>query len=310
MRILIAGATGAIGQPLLKLLRQGGHDVLALTRRTDRVASLEDMGVTAVVADAMDRDALLHAVDGLSADAVTHQLTALSTPPARHSGMAPTNALRITGTKHLLEAAGALGASRFVTQSMVTGYGFVDHGAAVLTEETPVGKQWGNKGDVVTAAMLSTEQQSFNAPGIEGVALRYGCLYGRGLASDAVIELLRKRKVPVVKGGGGTMSWSHIDDAAAATMAALERGRAGEAYNIVDDEPVVWGDFLAAMAAAFGAPAPRQLPVWLFRLMAPYFADLTVGTSMRVSNAKAKEELGWQPSFPTYRDGIAAMAAS
>lgn len=310
MRVLVAGATGAIGKPLIGFLNDGGHEVFALTRRADRVASMEAMGAKAIVADAMDREALLRALDGHHADAVIHQLTALTKTPARHRDMAMTNALRTTGTTHLLDAARAVGASRFVTQSMIPGYGYVDHGSTRLTEDAPFGEPHGSRSDEVAAAMRSTEQQAFEAEGIDGIALRYGCLYGPGPASDGVITMLRKRRVPLVKGGGGTIGWVFINDAAAATVAALERGRDGQAYNIVDDEPISWGVYMRALAQAVGAPPPRQVPAWLLRLMAPYFADLMVDTSMRVSNAKAKDELGWAPSMATYRDGFVTLGTT
>lgn len=310
MKVLLAGATGAIGRPLVTALRQAGHEVFAVTRSTDRGARLRREGAEPVVADVLDREALLRAVDGLAADAVIHQLTALHPPPARHSGMARTNALRVTGTEHLLAAAHTVGARRFVTQSMIPGYGYVDHGATPLTEDAPFGQPRGSKKcDPIAAAMRSAEQQAFTAKGIEGVALRYGAFYGPGPASDGLIDMLRRKKLPAPKGGGGTLGWIYIEDAAAATVAALERGRAGQAYNVVDDEPVTWGDLLDAMAAAFGAATPRRLPGWIIRLAAPYFADLMIGTSMRVANAKAKAELDWKPAMPTYRDGLAAMRA-
>ncbi|MFI7633943.1 NAD-dependent epimerase/dehydratase family protein [Nonomuraea sp. NPDC049400] len=301
MRVLLAGATGAIGRPLLKALRAAGHEVLALTRG----ATAQAPGARLVVADVLDRDALLRAVEGISADVVIHQLTALSKPPAKYADMEMTNTLRTIGTTHLLEAARAVGARRFLTQSMVPGYGYVDHGTRPLTEADPFGRPRGGKVDPIVAAMRSTEQQVFTADGIEGIALRYGAFYGL-TGSEGFVAALRNGKLPVPRDGGGTMSWIHLTDAAAAAVAAMDKGAAGQAYNIVDDQPVTWGRMFAEHARVAGTRPPRRLPGWVIRLAAPYFAALMIDTSMRVSNAKAKAELGWTPTLPTYREGVRA----
>jgi nucleoside-diphosphate-sugar epimerase len=253
-----------------------------------------------VVADALDRDGLLRAVDGRTADAVVHELTALKKPPTRHSGMALTDRLRTQGTTNLLAAARVLGADRFVAQSLILGYGYTDHGDRTLTEADPFGRPAGDRSDPHLAAMLSAEQQTFAAT--DGVALRYGMLYGGD--APAMRAMLARRRLPV--SSGGLLGWVHHEDAAAATVAALESGRPGNAYNVVDDEPATWREVFTAMARAYGTPSPPRLPAWLFRLVAPYVASFAVDTSMRVSNAKAKEELDWKPAFPSYRDGIAA----
>ncbi|MGY1641755.1 NAD-dependent epimerase/dehydratase family protein [Geodermatophilus sp. SYSU D00703] len=301
MRVLLAGATGALGRPLTAALVAGGHEVLALSRSAARAPA---PGVRPVVADALDRDALLRAADGLSADAVIHELTALRRPPYRHSGMAATDRLRTEGTANLLAAADALGANRFLTQSIVLGYGIRDHGDRPLTEEDPFGEPRGDRFDPHLAAMRATERQAFTAP--EGIALRYGALYGGDLA--AVAPLLRRRRLPVVS--SGLLAWVHHEDAADATVAALERGLPGRAYNVVDDRAATWREVFTALAAAVGAPPPRSVPVWLLRLLAPYLAACVVDTSMRVSNARARAELGWSPRYPTVTEGAAAAGAA
>ncbi|NUR85502.1 MAG: NAD(P)-dependent oxidoreductase [Nonomuraea sp.] len=297
MKVLLAGATGAIGTPLVAALREAGHEVLALTRGT------QVPGARAVVADALDRDALLRAVDGLRADAVIHELTALRKPPARYRDMDATNTLRTTGTANLLAAAERLGATRFLTQSMVPGYGYVDHGPRPLTEEDPFGEPRGLRTDPLVAAMLSTERQAIEAPGIDGIALRYGAFYGLS-GSQALVEALRGGMLPVPRAGGGTMAWIHLADAARATVAALEHGRGGQAYNLVDDTPATWAELFAEHARAFHTRPARRLPAWAVRLAAPYLATLMIDTSMRVSNAKARAELGWKPAYPSYREGV------
>jgi nucleoside-diphosphate-sugar epimerase len=303
MKVLLAGASGALGVPIARHLIQHGHDVLGLIRDPEGADRLFELGVTPVIADALDRDAMLRALEGQSADAVIHELTALRKPPVRHSGMALTDRLRDTGTANLLAAAEQLGARRFLTQSFILGYGYRDHGEQLLSEEAPFGVRQGDACDAHLDAMRSTEQQAFSAP--EGIALRYGLLYGGD--GEQMRTQLASRKVPVAN--GGTLGWIHHEDAAAATVAALEHGRGGQAYNLVDDRPATWEEVFTAMARAFGAPPPRQLPRWLFRLVAPYVATFAVDTAMRVSPAKAHAELNWRPVFPTYVEGIADMVS-
>jgi len=303
MKVLLAGATGAIGIPLTRQLLAHDHRVLGLTRDPSAAGRLAALGARPVVADALDRDGLLRALDGLAADAVIHELTALRKLPLRHRGMAMTNRLRTEGTANLLAAAEVLGARRFLTQSIILGYGYRDHGDRVLTEQDPFGRPAGDRTDPHVAAMRSTEQQAFTAP--EGIALRYGLLYGGD--AERLRPQFARRRLPVCK--GGVLGWVHHEDAAAATVAALERGRAGQAYNLVDDLPASWQEVFTAMAAAFGAPPPRRMPAWLLRLGAPLLAAFLVDTSMRVSNAKAKRELGWQPRFPSYHEGVQDMAS-
>jgi nucleoside-diphosphate-sugar epimerase len=302
MKILLAGATGAIGTPLTRRLVARGHQVLGLTRRADKSAALRELGAVPVVADAMNRESLLRAVDGLTADAVLHELTALTDAPTRHSGMETTDRLRSKGSANLLAAADVLGASVFVTQSIVLGYGYRDHGDKVLTESEPFGQPSGTASDPHLAAMRSAEEQAFTAP--VGIALRYGMFYGGD--AERMRPLLAKRKLPVAK--GGLLPWIHHEDAAAATIAALENGKAGNAYNIVDDLPVSWADMFTTMAQRFGAPAPRKIPRWAMRMAAPYVASFATDTSMRVANTKAKDELGWTPGYPTYQDGLRAVS--
>jgi nucleoside-diphosphate-sugar epimerase len=302
MRVFVAGASGALGVPLVRMLVGAGHQVIGLTRRPAAAGRLRSLGATAVVADALDRDALLRAVDGLGADAVVHELTALAKPPVRHSGMEATNRLRTDGTRNLLAAAEVLGARRFVTQSIVFGYGYRDHGDHVLVEDDPFGRPQGDRCDPHLAAMRINEELTFAAP--EGIALRYGLFYGGDIAEKR--PLLASRKLPVSR--GGVLAWVHHDDAAAATVAALEHGAAGRAYNIVDDRPATWADVFTALARAVGAPDPIHIPAWLFRLMAPYAAAFAVDSTLRASNAKAKADLHWVPRYPDYAAGLAASA--
>lgn len=304
MKVLIAGATGAIGTPLAARLVAAGHEVAGLTRTESGAARLAAAGVEPVVADALDRSALLAALDGRTADAVVHELTALTKPPTRHRDMAQTNRLRTDGTRNLLDAARAVGARRFVTQSIVVGYGYTDHGSRTLTEDDPFGGPQQGPCAPHVAAMAENERLAFTADGIEGVALRYGLFYGGDMST--IVGMLRKRRLPVPAGVDRPLGWIHLDDAAAATAAAVTQGAPG-AYNVVDDEPCSWARMIQETAEAFGTPAPRALPGWVLRLAAPYAASLVLDTAMRVSNAKAKQALGWQPAYPTYREGVRAL---
>ncbi|WP_412077482.1 NAD-dependent epimerase/dehydratase family protein [Streptomyces xanthophaeus] len=298
MRVLLAGATGAIGRPLTRALVRGGHEVLALARTDGSAAAVRALGAEPVRADALDRDGLLRSLDGLAADAVIHQLTALRAPKRTLTADDPSNVLRARGTANLLEAAGALGAGRFLTQSLVLGYGYRDHGDRLLTEEDPFGVRGGTVADHVITGLLEAEGRLFAAGHVAGTALRYGVFYGPGTWFDPTPG---SRAMPVPLGGGGVVPWVHVEDAAEATVAALTRGRAGEAYNIVDDQPSDWGE----LAAARGGRR-LLLPGWALRLMVPYLGALMVDTRLRVSHAKATRELGWTPRYPDHRAGMRA----
>lgn len=301
MKVLVAGATGAIGRPLCAGLAAAGHEVVGLTRSAGGAARLEEAGVRPVVADAMDRAGLLRALEGVTADAVLHELTSLTKPPTRHRDMTQTNRLRTEGTRNLLDAARQVGARRFVTQSIVFGYGYRDHGEHVVTEDDPFGQDLQGPCAPHVAAMAENERLVFTAEGIEGISLRYGLFYGGDVARMA--EELGRRRLPVTA-RNRPLAWVHLDDAAAATVAALERGEAGAAYNIVDDEPCSWTRMITDMAAVLGAPQPRTLPGWALRLVAPYAGVMLLDTALRVSNARAARDLAWTPAHPTHTAGL------
>lgn len=309
MKVLLAGASGTLGRFLVPQLIAAGHDVIGLTRGAQGADRLTRAGATPVVADVLDRGVLLAAVDGLAADAVIHELTALTKAPARHRDMEPTNRLRVEGTRHLIEAARRLGATRFLTQSMFLGYGFRDLGREPLTEDAPFAVPTGARTDPVLAAMKFTEDQVMGAaPGIDGIALRYGLFYGGDI--DVFAALLRKRRLPVPSGHSGTLALIHHRDAASATVAALERGVAGRAYNVVDDTPATWRELMEEIARTSRTPQPLVLPAGLIRLAAPYVGELMTRIDVRISNERARTELGWTPRFPGYREGVAAGATT
>ncbi|WP_411699767.1 NAD-dependent epimerase/dehydratase family protein [Conyzicola sp.] len=286
MRVLLAGSTGEIGRLLVPLLVRSGHTVTGVARHSTGVTSF---GSSELEVDIVDREALLAAVDGLEFDAVIHQATALSREPRRYSHMHKTNRLRMEGTSALIAAARATGATRFVSASAFYGYGFENFGQKPVDEDAAFGERPGGPVDNVHRALLSNEQQ---ARAFGGVALRYGLFYrGRGpiptVASDSA----------------GVLPFVHVEDAAAATVAALD-APAGSVYNVVDDTPATWREVHEARARAFESPDPTVVPSWLMRRTAPYRAELLTATSIRVSNARARAELGWAPSYPSYREGI------
>ncbi|MGW1953087.1 NAD-dependent epimerase/dehydratase family protein [Streptomyces sp. NPDC001920] len=296
-RILLAGAGGVLGVHLTRALRTAGHRVIGLGRgpRND------------IQADLTDRDALLRAVDGHRFDTVIHAATALRKPPMRHRDMHATNALRTDGTAHLIEAARATGARRFVTESMVFGYGYGDHGDHEITEDDTFGPSGRDRElERHIAAMRTKERLTLDTPGLQGVALRFGLFYGPG-GTDALVRMLRRRQLPVPADHGRVLPWIELTDAARAVVAAVEHGRPGQAYNIADRTPMGFGSHVRCVAEEFGLPKPMTVPLWLMRPMS--YAHTVMSTTLRVSTAKAERELGWAPVHPSARDGLAAMRA-
>ena len=308
MKVFVAGGSGAVGTRLVPALIAAGHEVVATTRSAGKTDRLRELGAEPVVVDGLDREATIAAVRDSAAQAVVHQLTALSgaTNFRRFDQeFALTNRLRTEGTDNLLAGARAAGVRRFVAQSFA-GWPYAREGGAVKTEEDPLDPDPPKAQREALAAIRHLEAGVVGAGDLEGIALRYGGFYGPDNAlgkGGFLLEQVRKRRVPIVGDGAGVWSFLHIDDAAGAVVAALERGAPG-VYNVVDDEPARVSEWLPYLAQVIGAPPPRRVPVWLGRLVAG-----EVGVSMMTeirgaSNAKAKRELGWQPSWPTWRDGF------
>ena len=295
--ILLAGASGVLGGHITRALTEAGHKVTGLGRGP----------ANGVRADLMDRDALLRAVDGQHFDTVIHAATALSKAPMRHRDMHATNKLRIDGTAHLVEAAQATGARRFVSESMVFGYGYGDFGARPITEDDRFGPRGATAElEKHVEGMRIKEQLTFEATGLEGISLRFGLFYGPG-GTDAVLPMLRNRRLPAPDDHGRVLPWIELTDAARAVLAAVERGRPGQAYNIADRTPLGFRAHVLYVAEEFGLPKPMTVPLWLTRPMS--YAHTMMSTNMRVSTAKAEQELGWTPRYPSGRDGLAALAA-
>jgi len=261
-----------------------------------------------VIADGLDRDAIVAAIAAARPDAIVHQLTALGDLTSLRNldgAFALTNRLRTEGTDNLLAGAREAGTRRFVAQSF-TGWPYARTGGPVKTEDDPLDPDPVPSMSKTLAAIRRLEQTVTQAGGI---ALRYGGFYGPGTGltpGGDQVELIRKRRFPIVGDGGGVWSFIHIDDAAAATLAALERGTPGAIYNVVDDDPAPVREWLPALAAAAGAKPPRRLPRWLARVVAGE-SVATMMTEIRgASNAKAKRELGWEPAHPSWREGFRA----
>ncbi|MFF2394570.1 NAD-dependent epimerase/dehydratase family protein [Nocardia sp. NPDC058114] len=307
MQVLLAGATGAIGRPLIRALTANGHTVWALVRNPGAHPLVRELGATPVTADVLDRDGLLRAVEGLRAEAVIHQATALRDAKVQRRIPAddPTGLLRTVGTANLLDAAAVVGAGRFVTQSLILGYGYHDHGDRLVTERDQFGVYDGGVADEVVRACVAGESQVFDAPGVDAIALRYGLFYGPGAFSDLFADMMRKHRPVGPLGSGGVNTWVHVDDAAAATVAALERGTPGRAYNIADDHPITWREFFTEVSRAQRTPRPIRLPAWMIRWAVPYIGALMSDTSMRISSQLAHDELGWRPRYADVAAGLA-----
>ena len=308
MRVFVAGGTGALGQHLLPQLVAAGHNVSALTRSAGKAAAVESAGAEPVVADALDREALVAAVREVRPEVVIHQLTALismKTLRRFDKGFALTNRLRTEGTDNLLVAAQSAGASRFIAQSFA-GWPSERTGSRVKAEDAPFDPAPPADQRRSMAAIKYLERQVTGAP-LEGVVLRYGGFYGPG-TGDFLVEAVRKRQVPVIGGGAGIWSFIEITDAAAATLAAAEGGAPG-IYNVVDDDPAPVADWLPYLAQVAGAKPPLRLPAWLGRLLAGEFVVAQMTTSRGSSNQKARKELGWEPRYASWREGFRAWVS-
>jgi nucleoside-diphosphate-sugar epimerase len=304
MRVFVAGATGVVGRQLVPQLIAAGHQVTATTRSAGKAAGLQAAGADAAVVDGLDAMAVGEAVAKAEPDVVIHQMTALATGFSLRrfdQTFAVTNELRTRGIDNLLGAAQAAGVCRVIAQSY-TGFPNIRTGGPVKTEDDPFDPDPPKVQRSTLEAIRYLEHAVVTAP-LEGVVLRYGSLYGPG-ASDLMVDLLRRRQVPVIGDGAGIWSFLHVTDAASAAVAALNHGRPG-VYNVADDEPAPVSEWLPVLAAAVGAKPPLRLPVWLGRLAAGG-AAVSMMTQIRgSSNAKAKRELGWELAWPTWRDGFA-----
>jgi nucleoside-diphosphate-sugar epimerase len=298
MNVFVAGGSGAIGVPLIRALRAEGHQVTALTRSPRKQEELRAAGAQPAIADALDGKALMEAVRGAHPACVIHQLTALPKEgPRRAKDLEATNRLRIEGTRNLLEAAIAAGARRFIAGSFAP---------LAPRPSNPI-----RADDMPAAAVRSMEEQVLEATrrgAIDGIVLRYGLFYGPAPSTTAMIAMVRKRRLPVIRGDASELPMIHIDDAVRATVRAVDAGRPGGVYDIVDDRAVSLTELVRAIAERTGSPPPFSVPAWLPRLLAPYLFRV-MSIRLPLSNAAAKAELGWEPKYPTIREGLADVSS-
>jgi nucleoside-diphosphate-sugar epimerase len=306
MRIFVAGASGVIGKPLVRDLIAAGHDVTGMTRSAARADGIRAQGADAVVCDALDARALREAVVAARPEVVIHELTALPKrlDPRKRGIYEANNRIRREGTANLVAAAQAAGARRLVAQSIA--FILEPSGDWVRDEDAPTIAPGEDAFGSSVAAVLDLERQVIGAAGLDGLVLRYGFFYGPESAyaiNGFYGELVRRRRFPIIGTGTGTFSFIHVDDATAATVAAVRHGEPG-IYNVVDDEPAPMREWLPVYAEALGAKRPYRVPIWLARVLgAGPIASMAV--ELRgASNAKAKRNLGWVPRYPSWREGF------
>jgi nucleoside-diphosphate-sugar epimerase len=303
MRVFVTGATGAVGQHLVPALVAAGHQVTATTTSPGKVALLREMGAEPAVLDGLDREAVIAAVRAAAPEVIIHQMTALAamrTPRNLDKDFAVTNELRTRGTDNLLAAAAAAGTRRIIAQSF-TGWPNERSGGPVKTEADPLDPR-PVPSSVRTLAAIRYVEETVPRDAPEGIVLRYGSFYGPG-ASEVMLDVVRKRQLPVVGGGTGVWSFTHIADAATAAVAAVTQGAPG-VYNIVDSEPATVAEWLPYLAGVVGAKAPLRVPAWAGRLLAGEFIVAWMTTARGSSNAKAVKEHGWEPRFASWREGF------
>ncbi|HEV7657646.1 MAG TPA: NAD(P)-dependent oxidoreductase [Mycobacteriales bacterium] len=312
MRIFLAGASGALGGRLVPQLVASGHTVVGTTRHRGKAERLRFLGAEPAVLDPLDRAAVTAAVEAAAPDVLVHELTALSGMGSFRkfsSGFEETNRLRTEGTDVLLAAGRAAGVRRVVAQSF-GGWPYARTGGPAKAETDPLDPT-PVPGAVSSLAALVHLEEAVTGYG-EGLALRYGGFYGPGTSlgpGGVHVDMVRQRKFPVVGDGAGVWSFCHIDDAASATVAAVERGAAG-IYNVCDDEPAPVREWLPELCAALGAPPPRHVPAWLARPLLGDQGMVMMTTARGMSNAKARRELDWTPAYPSWRDGFRTLAAT
>jgi nucleoside-diphosphate-sugar epimerase len=307
MRVFVAGASGAVGRPLVPKLVAGGHEVTGMTRSESKTEDLRRAGARAVVADVFDVDALGAAMEEARPEVIVHELTAL---PDRidfrkADTYAATNRVRTEGTRNLIGAALAAGARRLVCQSIAFAYRM--DGEGLKTEDDPLLSEAGGAFGSGVSALREMEAMVLGTNGLDGLVLRYGFFYGPRTyyaADGTSTDDVRRRRLPIVGKGSGVFSFIHVDDAADATVAAVERGAAG-VYNITDDEPAPMREWVPVFAQAAGAKPPRRVPVWLARFVAGKDVSNFAVELRGASNEKAKRELGWEPAHSSWRSGFA-----
>jgi nucleoside-diphosphate-sugar epimerase len=307
MRVFVAGASGAIGRPLVPRLVAAGHEVVGLTRSEQKAEAMRAAGARAVVADVYDTEALRAAMLEAAPEVVVHELTALPDRMdfRKQDLYTPTNRLRTEGTRNLLDGAFAAGARCFISQSIA--FAYRNDGSRVKTENDPLLDSAPEPFEGGVTALRDMEGMVLEADGLDGLVLRYGFFYGPGThygSDGSIVADVRRRRLPIVGRGTGVFSFIHVDDAADATLAAIERGAPG-IYNVTDDEPAAMSEWVPVLADAAGAKRPLRVPVWLAKVVGGKQAATFASELRGASNEKAKRELGWQPAHQSWRTGFA-----
>jgi 2-alkyl-3-oxoalkanoate reductase len=306
MRVFVTGATGALGRHLVPMLVAAGHEVTATTTTPGKAGPLRAAGAEPVVVDGLDREAVIAAVRAAAPEVIMHQMTALADMRSLRRldhVFAVTNELRTQGTDNLLAAAAEAGTRRVIAQSYVSA--IERSGGPVKTEADPLDSR-PVPSSARTMAAIRYVEETVPAMAGEGIVLRYGSFYGPG-ASDVLLDAVRRRQLPVIGGGTGIWSFIEITDAAAATLAAVDRGVPG-IYNVVDSDPAPVAEWLPYLARVAGARPPMRVPAWLGRLLAGEFAVTQMTSARGSSNEKAQKELGFQPRYASWREGFRAWA--
>jgi nucleoside-diphosphate-sugar epimerase len=311
MRIFVAGATGAVGRELVPQLIAAGHTVAGLTRSASKAEAIKRAGAQPIVADVFDAPAIRQAFVSFQPEIVIHQMTGLTgMTDLTHfdRSFAATNRLRTEGTDLLLLASREVGVRRFIAQSYC-GWTFARDGGAIKSENEELDSDPPQEMRRTLDAIQYLERSVTNSAAPEGIVLRYGGFYGpaTGVLEPGVIDQIRRRRMPLLGDGGGWWSFLHVDDAASAAVAAIDRGKAGQVYNIVDDEPAQVRDWLPALATMLGARPPLHIPAWIGRLIAGEHMVAMMTQVRAGSNDKAKRELGWRPAHPSWRAGFAEI---
>jgi 2-alkyl-3-oxoalkanoate reductase len=311
VKVFVAGASGAVGKPVVRELIERGHAVVAMTSTESKRAALEALGASAVVGDVFDAQRMVELVRSAEPEGVVNVASKWSVNPTRIRQVTPANEIREHGARNMVAAAVAAGARRYVNESMMFVYGYGDRAEPVTESDPPARLR--SKGlqrvvDAVVAAEGAVRERTERGE-IEGACLRFGLFHGRHAdSSHLMFDLVRKRRLPLVGAGDTVRSWIEVEDAARAVADTLERAPAGSIYNVVDDQPVTMRDYIGEIVRLTDAKPPRRMPHWLIKLGASYVAAAFGGGRLPVSSAKIKEELGWSPRYPTYREALGPLA--
>jgi nucleoside-diphosphate-sugar epimerase len=311
MRVFVAGATGAVGRELVPQLISAGHAVAGLTRSESKAEAIKRAGAQPIVADVFDAAAIRQAFMLFQPEIVIHQMTGLTgMTDLSHfdRSFAETNRLRTEGTDLLLAVAREVGARRFIAQSYC-GWTFARSGGEIKSEDEALDPHPPQEMRRTLDAIRYLERVVTDSAAPKGIVLRYGSFYGQGtgVLEPSVIDQVRRRRMPLLGDGGGWWSFLHVEDAASAAVAAIDRGEGGQIYNIVDDEPAQVKDWLPALAAMLGARPPLHIPAWIGRLVAGEHMVAMMTQVRAGSNDRARRELGWRPAHRTWRSGFAEI---